>query len=120
MAVGGASPKPTFFRENCAGILTRGAVGLSGLRETSAEHAENNEISCRFRPFWPLTIPGEGKIPAQRLKARFLNVIYPSYQAAESFGRRKRKVSSTDRRSGAFENNLLESFLPVSLFRRFA
>jgi len=54
------------------------------------------------------------------LKARFLNVIYPSYQAAESFGRCKRKVSSTDRRSGAFENNLLESFLPVSLFRRFA
>jgi len=54
------------------------------------------------------------------LKAHFLNVTYPSYQAAEPFGRRKRKVSSTDRRSGAFENNLLESFLPVSFPWRFA
>ena len=65
-------------------------------------------------------ITREGKIPAKRLKARFLNVTYPSYQAAEAFGRRKRKVSSTDRRSGAFENNLLESFLPVSFPWRFA
>ncbi|MFN9273187.1 MAG: hypothetical protein ACK6DO_09215, partial [Planctomycetia bacterium] len=53
---------------------------------------------------------------ADRLQAGLVNVIYPTYQAAESFGRCKRKVSSTDRSSGAFENNLLESFLPVSFF----
>jgi hypothetical protein len=45
------------------------------------------------------------------LQAGLVNVVFPSYQAAESFGRRKRKVSSTDRRSGAFEKSLFDSFL---------
>jgi len=66
-------------------------------------------------------VVGISKIrPTCRLQAGLVNVIYPTYQAAEPFGRRKRKVSSTDRSSGAFENNLLESFLPVSFSRRFA
>jgi hypothetical protein len=58
--------------------------------------------------------------PTSRLHAGLVNVIYPPYQAAELFGRCKRKVSSTDRCSGAFENNLLDLFLSVLFTRRFA
>jgi hypothetical protein len=54
------------------------------------------------------------------LKAVLVNVIYPTYQAADVFGRRERWVSSTDRRSGAFENNLLIPLFPSYFFRRFA
>jgi len=55
------------------------------------------------------------KRPNDYLHVVLVNVIYPPYQAAERFGRRKRWVSSTDRNPGAFENNLFEfpGFPPV-------
>jgi len=54
------------------------------------------------------------------LHAVLVNVVYPSYQATELFGRRGEKgFSSTDRRSGAFEKSLLVSLF-FSLSRRFA
>jgi hypothetical protein len=96
--------------------------GLSGSRERrdARKKVEKTVFSSAFFPAKRVPITGEGKNPADPLKARFLNVTYPSYQAAEAFGRRKRRVSSTDRSSGAFEKNLLESFLPVSFPWRFA
>ncbi|MFN9294946.1 MAG: hypothetical protein ACK6EB_43270, partial [Planctomyces sp.] len=51
-----------------------------------------------------------------RLQAVLVNVIYPTYQAAESFGRARERSLRPTESSGAFENNLLESFLPVSFF----
>lgn len=97
------------FHENPAGISRpRGCLTLTGhtVRQKIPKKAF---FSACFSAGESNPITGEGKIPAERLKAGFLNVTYPSYQAAEAFGRRKRKVSSTDRRSGVFENNLLES-----------
>jgi hypothetical protein len=51
----------------------------------------------------------------RNLKARHLDVIYPSYQAAEPFGRFERKVSLTDRKLGRVQENLLGLF-PVFSF----
>jgi len=56
----------------------------------------------------------------RHLKAGLVNVIYPTYQAAEWFGRRDRWVSSTDRRSGAFEKSLFDLPCSFLFLRRFA
>jgi len=81
-------------------------------------------VENRFSSANTLVPSSNRKIPAlfrhRYLHGRQVNVIYPSYQATELFGRCKRKVSSTDRHPGAFENSLLESSpvpFPCSLWR---